>query len=83
MNENLQPNLEAVEKALKSEKQRITRNMFHLATPAHGIKSRGVGITRKSKEESKKAKKLAKLQRKTNHKIANKKHHKTGSNKRK
>jgi hypothetical protein len=52
-------------------------------TPAHGNKNRGVGITRKNKSETKKALKLASKQRKINHKMANKKHHKTGSNKRK
>lgn len=81
--QNPTPDLSAIESALKNEKQRLTRNMFHLGTPPHGNKNRGVGITRKSHEETKKAKKLAKSQRTTNHKIANKKHRKTGSNKRK
>jgi hypothetical protein len=53
------------------------------ATPPHGNKNRGVGITRKSKEESKKAKKLAKSQRQTNRNRANKKFRATGSKKRK
>lgn len=48
-----------------------------------GKKLRGVEFTRKDKSETKKARKLAKLQRKVNHKIANKKFRKTGSKNRK
>ena len=63
---NLQPNLETIEKALQNEKQRMTRNMFHLATPQHNFGKRGIGYTRKNKEQSKKARKTAKLSRKIN-----------------
>lgn len=48
-----------------------------------GKKLRGIGFTRKSKEETKKARKLARTQRKINHKRANKKFRKTGSKNRK
>lgn len=48
-----------------------------------GKKLRGVGFTRKDKSETKKARRLAKAQRKINHKIANKKSRKTGSKNRK
>ena len=79
-----QPDLEAVESYLKSEIRRKSNEMVKRGpTPQHGNKSRGIGITRKSKEESKKAKKLAKLQRATNRKIANKKFRPSGSKKRK
>lgn len=80
---NLQPDLELVEKLLGGEKQKMTRNMFHLGTPQNHFVSRGVGITRKSKEQTKKAKKIAKSQRATNQARKNKKFRPTGSNKRK
>lgn len=82
-NKELTPDLEAIEKVLKNQTQLATRSMFHLATPSHSNKSRGVGITRKNKAETKKAVKLAKSQRAKNHKIANKKRKPTGSKKRK
>lgn len=81
---NLQPNLEAIESLLKSEIRRKTNEMVKRgATPPHGNKSRGVGITRKNKEENKKAKKLAKFRRAKNQKISNKKFRPSGSKKRK
>lgn len=77
----LNPNLKEIEKLLKINLQ---RSIFHQATPEHNVsKLKGIGYTRKNKEESKKAKKSAKLQRKTNRKIANKKFRPTGSKKRK
>lgn len=39
---------------------------FHQPTQRHGNKNRGVGITRKNKEESKKRRKMAKESRKKN-----------------
>ena len=51
-NKTLTPNLEEIEKLLKNQTQRMTRSMFHLPTPSHGNKSRGVGITRKSKTKT-------------------------------
>ncbi len=85
MEQNIpQPNLEGVESFLKSEIRRRSNEMVKRGpTPAHSDKLRGVGITRKSKEESKKAKKLAKHQRAVNKKIANKKFRPSGSKKRK
>lgn len=84
MNEKtLQPDLESIEKALKNEKQRISRNMFHLPTPPHGIKNRGVGITRKSHAKSPAKRKASKLSRSINQKISNKKFRPSGSKKRK
>lgn len=71
------------EVAGKELKRMITKGMFHTATPANGNKIRGVGVTRKDKEETKKARKLAKLQRAKNHKMSNKKRKPTGSKKRK
>lgn len=66
------------------KKQAIARRTFHLGTPEHNVSNKkGIGDTRKNKEESKKAKKVAKLSRKTNRKIANKKFRPTGSKKRK
>lgn len=82
--ENLQPDLESIEKALKDEKQRLSRQMFHSGTPEHNpMKLKGIGYTRKSHEQSKKAKKSAKLQRRKNQKISEKKFRPTGSKKRK
>lgn len=65
---NLQPNLEAIEKDLSNEKQRITRNMVkRQATPEHNpSKKKGIGFTRKNKDQSKKARKIAKFSRKIN-----------------
>lgn len=51
------------EKALKVA---LNQTIFHRATPAHGNKMRGVGITRKNKEQTKKARKLAKSMRRMN-----------------
>lgn len=47
-----------------------------------GKKLRGVGFTRRNKKEPKKTKKTAKLSRKKNRQIANKKFRKTGSKRR-
>lgn len=79
---NLQPDLESIENTNK-EKQSLEEKIFHLPTKQHFHKLRGVGITRKNKEESKKAKKLAKFRRAKNQKIANKKFRPSGSKKRK
>lgn len=85
MEQNIpQPNLEAIESMLKAEIRRKTNEMVKRGpTPAHSDKLRGVGITRKIKEESKNKKKNAKRQRIVNKKIANKKFRPSGSKKRK
>jgi hypothetical protein len=63
-------------------RQQQTRAMFHQPTRAHSHKKRGVGVTRKNKEQTKKARLQAKKSRTINHKIANKKSRATGSKKR-
>lgn len=68
---------------LKNLPRKRSHQMFHMATPQHGNKNRGVGITRKSKEKTKKAVKLAKKQRATNNARSNKKFRATGSKQRK
>jgi hypothetical protein len=85
MEQNIpQPNLEAIESIIKSEIRRKTNAMVKRgATPSHGNKSRGVGITRKNKEETKKAKKLASKQRSVNNSKKNKKFRASGSKQRK
>jgi hypothetical protein len=74
--------LRVLEIALRAERQRQTKAMFHQPTKAHSHKERGVGITRKNKEQTKKARLQAKKSRTINHKIANKKSRATGSKKR-
>ena len=76
------PQSEQAEKELKQTIVSMARAIFHQPTPQHSNKKRGVGITRKSREQTKKAKKLAKLQRATNRKMANKKSRPTGSKRR-
>jgi hypothetical protein len=79
-----QPNLEAIESMLKSEIRRKTNAMVKRGpTPSHGNKSRGVGITRKNKEETTAKKHNAKLQRAVNRARKNKKFRPTGSKQRK
>lgn len=63
-------------------RQQQTRAMFHQPTRAHSDKKRGVGVTRKVREQTKKARLQAKKSRAINHKIANKKSRPTGSKKR-
>ena len=75
--------LSKIDAEITAERRRQTGLMFHQPTSRHSDKKRGVGITRKNKEESKTAKKLAKKQRKTNHKISSRKFRPTGSKKRK
>lgn len=82
-NTNLQPDLESIEREAKRQKVILTEKMFHMGTPQHGNKNRGVGITRKSKEETKKAKKLAKSRRAVNQARKNKKFRASGSKQRK
>jgi hypothetical protein len=62
------PDLEAIEKDLKNPGIRFSRMMFHMATPQHGNKMRGVGITRKMKSKSKKNLKTEKNSRRRNRK---------------
>lgn len=80
----LQPDLEKIESVLKAEIRRKSDQLVKRGpTPAHGNKLRGVGITRKNKEEQKNKKKNARRQRITNRKIADKKFRPSGSKKRK
>lgn len=85
MNEkNFQPNLEELERLLKKNSQMNSARMFHMATPEHNpTKIKGIGYTRKSHSESHAKRYNAKLQRRINRKIANKKFRPTGSKKRK
>lgn len=77
--EETQNNDQGVSEQTLQELINITSAKF---TDAHK-KKRGIGYTRKNKEESKKAKKSAKLQRRKNRKISNKKFRPSGSKKRK
>lgn len=64
---NPQPVLEELERLLKKKSQMDSAKMFHLATPEHNpSKKKGIGFTRKNKNQSKKARKAAKLSRKIN-----------------
>lgn len=65
---NLQPDLEAIEKDLKDATQKLSKQMFHMATPQNKFGKRGIGYTRKNKDQSKKARKASKLSRKINRK---------------
>ena len=58
--------LRLMELSLTAMKQAETRTMFHRPTSQHGDKKRGVGITRKVKEQSKKARKQSKQSRRIN-----------------
>jgi hypothetical protein len=73
---------EEIEKTEKQMKQRITNSMFHLATPAHSTKLRGIGYTRKSHAKSPAKRKVAKLSRRINKEISEKKFRPTGSKQR-
>lgn len=75
-------NLPSLEQ-LKGLKIQANSKIFSRPTPTHGAKSRGVGITRKNKEEGKKTKKQGKKSRLINKKRANKKFRPTGSKSRK
>lgn len=61
----------------------LSQMIFHQATRAHGVKLRGVGITRKDKTGTKSARKAASKQRAVNRKRASKKSRPTGSKQRK
>jgi hypothetical protein len=79
---DIQPDLSAIEIDLKKIAVRFSRQMFHMPTPQHKFGNHGIGFTRKNKDQSKKSLKAAKLSRKINHKISNKKSRPTGSKKR-
>jgi hypothetical protein len=66
--ENNIPDLEAIEKDLINSSVRISRSMFHLATPQKHFALRGVGITRKNKSKSKKNLRIEKNSRRRNRK---------------
>jgi hypothetical protein len=66
--ENNTPDLEAIEKDLKNPGIRFSRMMFHMGTPSHSNKMRGVGITRKMKSKSKKNLRIEKNSRRRNRK---------------
>ncbi|HJU58781.1 MAG TPA: hypothetical protein VJ583_03470 [Nitrososphaeraceae archaeon] len=75
--------LEEAERELKKLSVRLSRQIFHQATPQHGNKTRGVGITRKNKSKSSKNLKIEKNSRKKNAQILKKVKRATGSKKRK
>lgn len=60
-------NPQGIADTFKKQNILLTQQMFHTATPQHGNKNRGVGITRKDKTISKKklaiSKKSVKLNR--------------------
>lgn len=58
--------LRLLEGTLAQMKRMETLKMFHRPTAQHSNKSRGVGITRKVKEQSKKARKQSKESRRIN-----------------
>jgi hypothetical protein len=68
MTTEIKPDLESIEKDLTNPNIRLSRMMFHLGTPPHGNKMRGVGITRKMKSKSKKNLRIEKNSRRRNRK---------------
>lgn len=78
----LQPDLKAIEKELKKDNVRFARLMFHMPTPQHKFGKRGIGYTRKSHAKSPAKRHNAKMSRRINREISEKKFRPSGSKKR-